>query len=129
MQATEGYTAQVIGSKSHSLIASDRVEGTPVRRLDGEKIGTIQRLMIDKASGQVAYVVLCFGGFMGMGRKHLPIPWPRLKYDLAQESYLVDLTEEELSHAREADEEFDWGDRSQEFVIRSYHRAPHYWGV
>src|SRR5260370_899977 len=57
--------------QSHSLIASDRVEGTPVRRSSGEKIGTIERLMIDKLSGNVAYAVLSFGGFLGMGQKHV----------------------------------------------------------
>src|SRR6266403_1723881 len=67
--------------QSHSLIASDRVEGTPVRRSSGEKIGTIERLMIDKLSGNVAYAVLSFGGFLGMGQKHVPIPWARLTYD------------------------------------------------
>ena len=129
---SEGPTAEVIARRSHRLIASDRVEGTPVRRPSGERIGTVQRLMIDKVSGNVAYAVLSFGGFLGMGRKHLPIPWTRLKYDLVQEAYLVDITDEELSHAPdyEADEEFDWGDRSQEMVVRSYYRsAPHYWGV
>jgi len=116
--------------KPHNLIASDRVEGTPVRRTNGEKIGTIERLMIDKLSGNVAYAVLCFGGILGLGRKHLPIPWGRLKYDLAEEAYLVDLTDEELRRAPsyEADQEFDWGDRSQEVAIRNYYRAPHYWG-
>ena len=64
-------------SSSHSLIASDRVEGTDVRRSGGDKIGSIQRLMIDKLSGNVAYAVLCFGGFLGVGRKHLPVPWTR----------------------------------------------------
>src|SRR5207253_6306421 len=64
----------------HSLVASDRVEGTPVRRSDGSKVGTIKRLMIDKHSGSVAYAVLSFGGFLGVGRKHLPIPWARLNY-------------------------------------------------
>src|SRR5215471_8451441 len=54
--------------QSHSLIASDRVEGTPVRRSDGSKVGTVQRLMIDKLTGNVAYAVLRFGGFLGMGR-------------------------------------------------------------
>jgi len=69
--------------KPHTLIASDRVEGTPVRRSDGEKIGTIERLMIDKLSGNVAYAVLSFGGFLGMGQKHTPVPWARLTYDRA----------------------------------------------
>ena len=128
---SEVPNAEVIARKSHRLIASDRVEGTPVRRPGGGKIGTVQRLMIDKVSGNVAYAVLCFGGFLGMGRKHLPIPWSRLNYDLLQEAYLVDITDEELARAPdyEADEAFDWGDRSQEIVIRNYHRSPHYWGV
>src|SRR5436190_10675271 len=85
--------------QSHSLVASDRVEGTPVRRSNGSKVGTIERLMIDKLSGNVAYAVLSFGGFLGMGQKHLPIPWVRLKYDRTLGAYQVDLTAEELSRA------------------------------
>jgi PRC-barrel domain len=121
VQMSKVHTPQVIAPKPHTLIASDRVEGTPVRRLNGEKVGTVQRLMIDKLGGNVAYAVLSFGGFLGMGRKHLPIPWARLKYDLAQEAYLVDMTDEELSRAPdyEADEGFDWGDRSNEIVMRT----------
>jgi hypothetical protein len=128
---SEVPTAEVIARKSHRLIASDRVEGTPVRRPGGGRIGHVQRLMIDKVSGNIAYAVLCFGGFLGMGRKHLPIPWNRLHYDLVQEAYLVDITDEELSRAPdyEADEDFDWGDRSQEMVVRNYYRSPHYWGM
>ena len=64
---------------THRLIASDRVEGTPVRRPDGEKIGSVQRVMIDKISGHVEYAVLKFGGFLGMGEKHLAVPWERLR--------------------------------------------------
>ena len=47
------------------------------------------------------------------------------------EAYLVDITDEELHHAPdyEADEDFDWGDRSQEMVVRNYYRSPHYWSV
>lgn len=131
MQTAEAQTAQLPASKPHSLIASDRVEGTPVRRPDGEKIGIIQRLMIDKHSGSVAYAVLSFGGFLGLGQKHLPIPWTRLKYDPGHEAYQVDLTDEALSRAPayEVDEEFDWGDRSQEIVIHRYYKVPHYWGI
>src|SRR6478735_8639434 len=58
--------------ESHSLIASDRVEGTPVRRSSGEKIGTIERLMIDKLSGNVAYAVLSFGGFSAWDKSIFP---------------------------------------------------------
>src|SRR6266849_8981647 len=118
-------------SQSHSLIASDRVEGTPVRRFDGEKIGTIQRLMIDKLSGSVAYAVLSFGGFLGMGQKHAPIPWARLNYDPTLGAYHLELSNEELSGAPSiaADQEFDWGDRSREIEIHDYYRVPPYWGA
>jgi hypothetical protein len=118
-------------NQSHSLIASDRVEGTPVRRSDGSKVGTIERLMIDKLSGNVAYAVLSFGGFLGMGQKHAPIPWTRLNYDRMLGAYHLDLTDEELSRAPSvaADQEFDWGDRSREVEIHNYYRVPPYWGA
>jgi len=117
--------------QSHSLIASDRVEGTPVRRAGGEKIGAIERLMIDKLSGNVAYAVLSFGGFLGMGQKHAPIPWARLSYDRMLGAYRLDLTDEELKQAPAvaADQEFDWGDRSREVEIHNYYRVPPYWGA
>jgi PRC-barrel domain len=118
-------------TKPHALIASDRVEGTVVRRPDGEKIGTIQRLMIDKISGNVAYAVLSFGGFLGMGEKHLPIPWAKLKFDPTMQSYQVDISEEEIAKAPSyaADKEFDWGDRSQETRLHEYYNTRPYWGL
>src|SRR5262245_33816888 len=120
-----------LARQPHSLIASDRVEGTPVRRASGEKIGTIERLMIDKLSGNVAYAVLSFGGFLGMGQKHLPIPWARLTYDRTLGAYHPDLSDEELKAAPSfaADQEFDCGDRSREVEIHNYYRVPPYWGA
>ena len=50
-----------------SLIASDRVIGADVRRPDGERVGVIERLMLDKVSGRVAYAVMSFEGFLGLG--------------------------------------------------------------
>ena len=118
-------------TKPHTLIASDRVEGTTVRRPNGEKIGTIQRVMIDKVSGKVAYAVLRFGGFLGVGDKHLPIPWEKLKFDATMGAYQVDVTDEELAKAPSyaADKEFDWGDRTREAELHSYYRSRPYWGI
>src|SRR5258706_16285854 len=62
----EGAMTDVL-TKPHQLIASDRVEGTAVRRPNGDKLGHIERLMIDKISGKVSYAILSFGGFLGMG--------------------------------------------------------------
>ncbi|TAK47877.1 MAG: PRC-barrel domain containing protein [Xanthobacteraceae bacterium] len=123
---------QRISPEAHSLIASDRVEGTPVRRSSGEKIGSIQRIMIDKLSGTVAYAVLSFGGFLGMGQKHLPVPWSRLIYDRVQQAYRLDVTDNDLLKAiaaYEADQEFDWGDRRLEAIMKGLAKSPHYWDV
>jgi hypothetical protein len=127
-------TAETIAkpeTKHHALVASDRVEGTIVRRLSGERVGTIQRLMIDKVSGNVAYAVLRFGGFLGMGEKHLPIPWERLKFDTTRQAYLVSLSDAELAKAPSyaAGEEFDWGDRKSEVALHNYYGARPYWGL
>src|SRR6201984_2418156 len=64
-----------------NLIGSDKVEGTAVFGPDDNKIGSIERVMIDKMSGKVSYAVLGFGGFLGLGNDHYPLPWQSLKYD------------------------------------------------
>jgi len=117
-------------TKPHALIASDRVDGTAVDLTNGKKLGTIQRLMIDKLSGTVAYAVLRYGGLLGIGEKHMPIPWAKLKFDPMKEVYLVDMSDDELAKAPSysADKEFDWGDRSQETQLHDYYRARPYWG-
>lgn len=118
-------------TKPHALIASDRVEGTAVRRPSGETIGTIQRLMIDKISGNVAYAVLKFGGFFGIGEKHLPIPWAKLTFDPSMNAYQVNISDDEIAKAPSyaADKEFDWGDRSQERQLHDYYKTRPYWGI
>ena len=82
-----------------SLIGSDKVEGTPVYGGDDNEIGTIQRVMIDKISGKVAYAVMSFGGFLGMGEDYYPMPWESLKYDVALAGYRVGVTEDQLKGA------------------------------
>jgi len=113
---------------THMLIASDRVEGTPVRRDNGQKIGTIERVMLDKVSGNVAYAVLTFGGFLGMGQKHMPIPWTRLHYDQKLGAYQIDISDQEFDAIR-TDEDFDWGERPVEVATQGRHRIPGYWGA
>ena len=108
-----------VKEKPHQLIASDRVEGTAVRRPNGERIGHIERLMIDKVTGKVSYAILSFGGFLGMGTNLLPLPWARLTYNTGFEAYELDIDDEELRRAPSfrADKDFDWGDRSNELEL------------
>ena len=69
-----------------NLIGSDKVEGTAVYGADSQRIGSIERVMIDKMSGKVAYAVLGFGGFLGIGEDHYPLRWQSLKYDTNRHS-------------------------------------------
>jgi len=97
------------------LIASDKVEGTAVYGPDGDKIGRIENVMIDKLTGRVAYAVLTFGGFLGMGNDYYPLPWAMLKYDESLGGYIVNLTRDQLESApkyRESDT-WDWSDRRE----------------
>jgi hypothetical protein len=73
-----------------SLIGSDKVEGTAVYGRDENKIGIVQRVMIDKISGKVAYAVMSFGGFLGIGEDYYPMPWASLKYDTNLGGYRLD---------------------------------------
>ena len=72
-----------------SVISSDKVEGTNVYNLGGDKLGSIDDLMIDRHSGQVRYAVMEFGGFLGMATDRYPIPWSMLKYDDGKGGYVV----------------------------------------
>jgi sporulation protein YlmC with PRC-barrel domain len=107
-----------------SLIASDKVEGTAVYGPGGDKIGRIENLMIDKRSGQVAYAVLSFGGFLGMGKDHYPIPWSKLKYDENRGGYAVNITQDQLASApRYAEDEMcDWADQAYIGQVEAYYR-------
>jgi sporulation protein YlmC with PRC-barrel domain len=86
-------------SSIHDVISSERVEGTSVYNTAGEKLGTIDDLMIDKRSGQVRYAVMEFGGFLGIGTDRYPIPWNMLKYDTGQDGYVVPLDMTKLEGA------------------------------
>ena len=112
------------------MIESDRVEGTAVYAPDGHHIGTIKQLMIEKVSGQVAYAVMTFGGFLGLGAHEHTIPWPKLAYDTRRGSYRTDITEEQLRGAPAAfgDDEV-WPDRKREQEFQDYWRIPPYQGL
>jgi hypothetical protein len=111
---TEEQINPEIGASA--LIASDRVEGTAVYGPGNHRIGRIERLMIDKVSGKVAYAVLTFGGFLGIGEDHYPLPWAKLDYDTKLDGYRVDLTEDQLRAAPKfgKDDYWDWSGRHEQ---------------
>jgi sporulation protein YlmC with PRC-barrel domain len=84
---------------SGSLIAADKVKGTDVYNLAGDTLGTIDDIMIDKASGHSVYAVMSFGGFLGLGEKYHPLPWSVLKYNEDKGGYVVNLDKKLLEAA------------------------------
>ncbi len=113
--------------RSHQLISSARVEGTPIYNRQGEKLGTVHSVMIHKTTGQIAYALLAFGGFFGIGSHVHPIPWQMLTYDPARHGYVVDVTREMLEDAPSL--ELDKSDRptESERPMYDYWKFDAYW--
>ena len=95
--ATSGGGVAV--DETDRLIASDKVEGTSVYNRQDESLGSIYTVMIDKFTGQVAYAVMSFGGFLGIGERYHPLPWKALTYDTRLGGYVVDIDQDQLSGA------------------------------
>ncbi|MET0923380.1 MAG: PRC-barrel domain-containing protein [Xanthobacteraceae bacterium] len=113
-----------------NLIGSDKVEGTPVYRSNGERVGTIERVMIDKLSGKVAYAVMSFGGFMGIGEDYYPLPWSLLTYSERLDGYEVNVSEQQLKGAPKYSkhETWDWSDRARDRKVYAYYDVTPFWG-
>jgi hypothetical protein len=109
-----------------NLIGSDKVEGTAVYGANSEKVGSIERVMIDKISGKVSYAVLAFGGFLGLGHDHYPIPWASLKYDTSLGGYRTAVTEQQLKSAPKyaSDSDWSWGDTTKTRGVNDYYGMP-----
>jgi sporulation protein YlmC with PRC-barrel domain len=109
-----------------ALIASDKVEGTNVYDPNGTKIGSIDRLMIDKLSGSVNYAVLEFGGFMGLGTEEYSVPWQKLKYDVSLGGYRTDISEKQLRGypASFRDPDYNWEDERRRRELDTYWGNP-----
>ncbi len=117
-----------VSMTSNNLISAEKVNGTNVYNPAGEKLGTVDDIMIDKVSGRAIYAVMSFGGFLGMGEMHHPLPWATLKYDAAKSGYVVKLDKKMLEGAPtyDNDQDFIWTpDYGRK--IDSYYNVPTYW--
>jgi len=119
--------ARATAHPNHQLISSEDVEGTDVYGVDGKKIGEIDHLMMDKISGRVTYAVISFGGLLGLGHSHYPVPWAALKYEPKLGGYITGITEEKLKDAPAFSDDA-WSDRNWEAQVHKHYNAPPYWG-
>ncbi|WP_243457085.1 PRC-barrel domain-containing protein [Parasphingorhabdus cellanae] len=115
--------------RTSTVIASDRVEGTAIYGADNDKIGTVDKLMIEKQTGRVTDAILSVGGFLGIGSDRHSLPWAKLDYDTELGGYKLDVTKEQLEQAPrfkedEADKAFD---RQYQTSVYEYWMVTPYW--
>jgi hypothetical protein len=108
------------------LISSEKVDGTAVYNCNGEHLGTVHHLMIDKRSGHVEYAIMSFGGFLGIGESYHPLPWRVLTYDTRMGGYAVDVDRPRLDRAPRytPSSQPDWSDRSYRERVDEYWIPP-----
>jgi hypothetical protein len=84
-------SGEVATDETKNLISADKVVGTAVYNRQGEHLGSVHGLMINKLNGQIVHAIMSFGGFLGMGESYHPLPWQVLTYDPRLDGYVVDL--------------------------------------
>ena len=110
-------------------IQASRVIGTDVFNTAGERIGSIEDVMLDKTSNNIMFAVIGFGGFLGIGEKYHAIPWSTLDYDPAHAGYVVPFTKEQLKAApvHDINDLTDGDGTSVRDASYDYYRVPPYW--
>lgn len=112
-----------------SVIRAKKVLGTNVKDSEGNTIGEVEDIVLDKESNNIAFAVVSFGGFLGIGEKYHPLPWSLLDYDEDVGSYVVNVSKEQLKAApsdtiEELTKEDGLTYRERAY---DYYNAPRYW--
>jgi sporulation protein YlmC with PRC-barrel domain len=131
-QPKGGIMASITGIKVPSeprVLAADTLTGDKVVNVQNEDLGKIEHLMIDLGTGRIAYAVLSFGGFLGMGDKLFAIPWSALTVDTLEKRFILQVDKELLKRAPGFDKE-QWpnmADRAWGTQVFKYYGAKPYW--
>ena len=91
------------------VVASGALVGDRVRNPDGEYLGRVREIMLDVPAGRVAYAVLSFGGFLGVGDKLFAVPWGALRVHTVEREFILEIDRETLENAPGFDKD-DWPD-------------------
>lgn len=109
------------------IIDANTLIGRKVENSKGENLGKIENLMIDLGQGKIAYAVLSFGGFLGMGDKLFPVPMQALRF--GDDRCVLDVDKETLKNAPGYDRDTlpDANDPSWRSSIFSHYGYTPYW--
>ena len=103
--------------------------GDKVVNAAGESLGEIEAIMLDVTSGRIAYAVLSFGGFLGMGSKLFAIPWNALTLDAKEQRFVFNVTKEKLENAEGFDKDHwpSMADMTWAVRVHEYYDVVPYW--
>jgi sporulation protein YlmC with PRC-barrel domain len=112
-----------------TAIRASRVIGTEVKDTNGEVLGKVEDLILDKTENAIMFAVVGFGGVLGIGEKFHPVPWSSLDYEEEGAAYIVPFTKEQLRAApadtiKELTKDDGTRMRNQAF---EYYKAERYW--
>ena len=96
-------------TETHALLSADTLVGDDVVNSKGEKLGSLKSIMLDSDHGRIAYGVLSFGGFLGMGDKLFAIPWSALRINRKDKCCVFDVDKKKLEKAAGFDKS-EWPD-------------------
>jgi sporulation protein YlmC with PRC-barrel domain len=115
--------------KFRNVLSASTLAGDSVRNVAGENLGKIDEIMIDIPTGRVAYAVLSFGGFLGMGDKLFAVPWSALKVDEDEKSFILNVDKRTLEQAPGFSKDHwpDMSDRAWGAGISEYYQVRPYW--
>lgn len=128
-----GMGAGEVGSSEYNrtrrVLSSSTLEGDSVRNSAGEDLGKIEEIMIDIPTGRVAYAVLSFGGFLGIGNKLFAVPWEALTVDEEAHQFILNVDRQTLENAPGFDKDNwpDMADPSWGAQIHSHYGYTPYW--
>jgi hypothetical protein len=86
-------------AETRSLVPAETVQGAAIYNTDGDNLGSIDDIVIDRNTGNVAYAIMSFGGFLGHRNRYFPLAWSSLKYDTSLRGYVVHLQRAQLEAA------------------------------
>lgn len=114
---------------TESVVKTADVIGVDVKNTAGENLGEVKEIILDKYNGYVRYVVLSFGGFLGLGDKLFALPWKAFSYDPDQDAFILSIDKSLLKNAPGFDKDNwpDMADRKWEEGIYNYYKMTPYW--
>ena len=119
------YKSRTDGGPGPGLMGANTLDGNDVFNRKDEDLGDIKEIMIDMGTGRVAYAVLSYGGFMGIGDKLFAVPWHALTLDTTNKRFVLDVEKDRLDNAPGFDKD-QWPDMADTAWAKEVHE---YYGV